>query len=238
MESIMKKLCVMFVLAASLAACGTSSGQDSVDSTAGQAIETEDGTGAALTSFEEEAGVSVLSEGSSRAKDRVFFEYDQSALSRSAIATLNAQAALLKANPIEVPKALVEREIDQLAQNAREDLETRSGRKMKDFPIQREWFAEKARRRVGLGLLLAEIVKAHELSAKPERVKAFVEEVAQSYEHPEEVIRWHYAQPQRLGEIEGVVIEDNVVDWALSKAKVVDKPIAFDDLMGGQHQHV
>jgi trigger factor len=144
--------------------------------------------------------------------------------------------ALLKANPIEVPKALIEREIDQLAQNAREDLEARSGRKMKDFPIQREWFVEKARRRVGLGLLLAEIVKVHEISARPEQVKAFVEEAAQSYEHPEEVVRWHYAQPQRLGEIEGVVIEDNVVDWALSKARVVDKPIAFDDLMG-QRQH-
>jgi trigger factor len=85
--------------------------------------------------------------------------------------------------------------------------------------------------------VLAEIVKVHELAAKPEQVKALIEEAAQSYEHPEEVIRWHYAQPQRLNEIEGAVIEDNVVDWALSKARVVDKPIAFDDLMGRQ-QHV
>jgi trigger factor len=144
--------------------------------------------------------------------------------------------ALLKVNPIEVPRALVEREIDQLAQDAREDFEARSGRKMKDSPFRREWFAEKARRRVSLGLVLAEIVKVHELAARPEQVKAFIEEAAQSYEHPEEIIRWHYAQPQRLGEIEGAVIEDNVVDWALSKARVVDKPIAFDDLMG-QHPH-
>ncbi|MDR2451820.1 MAG: trigger factor [Candidatus Accumulibacter sp.] len=145
--------------------------------------------------------------------------------------------ALLKVHPIEVPRTLVEREIDELAQDAREDFEARSGRKMKDFPIRREWFADKARRRVGLGLVLAEIVKAHELSARPEQVKAFVEEAAQSYEHPEEVIRWHYAQPERLNEIEGAVIEDNVVDWALSKARVIDRPIAFDDLMG-RRQHV
>jgi trigger factor len=140
--------------------------------------------------------------------------------------------ALLKAHPIEVPRALVEREIDQLMQSAREDMEARSGRKMKDFPMQREWFAEKARRRVGLGLVLAEIVKVHELAARPEQVKAFIEEAAQSYERPEEVVRWHYAQPQRLAEVEGAVLEDNVVDWALSRARVVDRPVAFDEIMG------
>ena len=140
--------------------------------------------------------------------------------------------ALLKTNPIEVPKALVEIEIDQLMQNARQDMEQRSGRKMNDFPMQREWFVDQAKRRVSLGLVLSEIVKTNELHAKPEQIKSFVEESAQSYEHPEEVVRWYYAQPQRLAEIEGVVIEDNVVEWALSNAKVLDKSIAFDELMG------
>ncbi len=140
--------------------------------------------------------------------------------------------ALLKTNPIEVPKALVEIEIEQLMQNARQDMEQRSGRKMKDFPMQREWFVDQAKRRVTLGLVLSEIVKSNELHAKPEQIKSFVEESAQSYEHPEEVVRWYYAQPQRLAEIEGVVIEDNVVEWALSNAKVLDKSIAFDELMG------
>ncbi len=140
--------------------------------------------------------------------------------------------ALLKTNPIEVPKALVEIEIDQLMQNARQDMEQRSGRKMNDFPMQREWFVDQAKRRVSLGLVLSEIVKTNELHAKPEQIKSFVEESAQSYEHPEEVVRWYYAQPQRLAEIEGVVIEDNVVEWALSSAKVLDKSIAFDELMG------
>jgi trigger factor len=140
--------------------------------------------------------------------------------------------ALLKANQIDVPSALVEMEIQRLMQVARQDMEQRSGGKMKDFPMQREWFAEQAKRRVSLGLILSEIVKVNELHARAEQVRTIVEEAAQSYEHPEEVIRWYYAQPQRLSEIEGVAIEDNVVAWALSCAKVVDKAVAFDELMG------
>ena len=140
--------------------------------------------------------------------------------------------ALLKTNPIDVPNALVDLEIQRLMQSAREDMEQRGGVKMKDFPMQREWFVEQAKRRVSLGLILSEVVKVNELHAKADQVKAIVEEAAQSYEHPEEVIRWYYAQPQRLSEIEGVAIEDNVVAWALSSAKVVDKTVAFDELMG------
>jgi trigger factor len=140
--------------------------------------------------------------------------------------------ALLKANPIDVPNALVDMEIQRLMQAARQDMEQRGGVKMKDFPMQREWFVDQAKRRVSLGLILSEIVKVKELHAKADQIKSIVEEAAQSYEHPEEVIRWYYAQPQRLSEIEGVAIENNVVAWALSSAKVVDKAVAFDELMG------
>ena len=103
--------------------------------------------------------------------------------------------------------------------------------KTKDFPIQPEWFADQAKRRVTLGLILAEVVKTENLQATPEQVRAMVEETAQSYEHPEEVIRWYYAQPQRLSDVEGLVIEGNVVSWVLSKAKVSDKAAVFDELM-------
>ncbi len=140
--------------------------------------------------------------------------------------------ALLKTNPIDVPNALVDMEIERLMQNARQDMEQRGGAKMKNFPMQREWFVDQAKRRVSLGLILSEIVKVNELHAKSDQIKTIVDEAAQSYEHPEEVVRWYYAQPQRLAEIEGVAIEDNVVAWALSSSKVVDKPIAFDELMG------
>ncbi|MDR2787474.1 MAG: trigger factor [Candidatus Accumulibacter sp.] len=142
---------------------------------------------------------------------------------------------LFKTHPIEVPRALVEAEIDHLMQDARQDMEQRGGRKLKDlkdFPMRREWFTDKAKRRVGLGLLISEIARLHELRARPEQVRSIVEETAQSYEYPEEVIRWYYAQPQHLVEIEGLVVEDNVVEWALSGARVIDKAIAFDELMG------
>lgn len=139
--------------------------------------------------------------------------------------------ALIKATPITVPTSLVDMEIQRLMQAARQDMEQR-GMKNKDFPIQPEWFADQAKRRVTLGLILAELVKTEKLQATPEQVRAMVEETAQSYEQPEEIIRWYYAQPQRLNEVEGVAIENNVVEWVLSKAKVTDKPAAFDELMG------
>jgi trigger factor len=139
--------------------------------------------------------------------------------------------ALLKANPITVPTSLVDMEVQRLMQAARQDMEQR-GMKTKDFPIQPEWFADQAKRRVTLGLILAEVVKTEKLQATPEQVKAMVEETAQSYEQPEEVVRWYYAQPQRLQEVEGVAIENNVVAWVLSKAKVTDKAAVFDELMG------
>ncbi|WP_412479871.1 trigger factor [Azonexus sp. IMCC34839] len=139
--------------------------------------------------------------------------------------------ALLKTNPITVPNALVEMEVQRLMQAARQDMEQR-GMQTKDFPIQPEWFADQAKRRVTLGLILAEAVKTEKLQATPEQVRAMVEETAASYEQPEEVIRWYYAQPQRLQEVEGVAIENNVVAWVLGKAKVTDKAAVFDELMG------
>ena len=144
-----------------------------------------------------------------------------------------AMEALLKANPIAVPGALVEMEIQRLMQAARQDMEKR-GMKIKDMPIQPEWFADQAKRRVTLGLILAEVVKTEKLHATPEQIRAMVEETAQSYEQPEEIIRWYYAQPQRLSEVEGVAIENNVVEWVLGKVKVTDKAAVFDELMGQQ----
>jgi trigger factor len=139
--------------------------------------------------------------------------------------------ALLKANPITVPGALVEMEVRRLMQNAAKDLEQR-GMKPKDMPLQPEWFAEQAKRRVSLGLILAEVVKTESLKARPEQIRALVEEAAQSYEQPEELIRWYYAQPERLADVEGVAMENNVVEWVLSKAKVTDKVADFEELMG------
>lgn len=147
--------------------------------------------------------------------------------------TAQVMDALLAANTVDVPGALVQREIERLMQLARQDMEQR-GMKVKDLPMQPEWFSDQARRRVSLGLILAEIVKQQGLQAKPEQVKALVQEEALSYDQPEEVVRWHYAQPERLNGFEGAAMEANVVEWVLAQAKVVDKPIAFAELMGQQ----
>lgn len=140
--------------------------------------------------------------------------------------------ALLDSTTVEIPQALVETEIERLRELTRQDLTARGIPVKSETPMPAEMFEQQARRRVNLGLVLAELVKAHQLQPKPEQVRAAVEEQAQSYEQPQEVVRWYYQQPERLREIESIALEDNVVEWALSRAKVEDKPIAFDELMG------
>lgn len=139
--------------------------------------------------------------------------------------------ALLKVNPFEVPKALVGMEAEQMAEAARRDMEQR-GMGMKNIPVEASWFTEQATRRVKLGLLLAELVKSRDLHVKPEQVRAIVDEFAETFEDPKEVVRWYYSQPQRLAEAEALALENNVVDWVLANAKVSETTIAFDALMG------
>ncbi len=139
--------------------------------------------------------------------------------------------ALLDATRVELPRALLELEIDRLMHNMRHDLEAR-GLKADKVPMPREAFEAEAQRRVSLGLILAELVKIHGLEAKPDQIKAVVGEYAQSYEKPEEVLRWYYQSPDRLREVESIVLEDNVVQWVLANARVEDKATEFDDLMG------
>ncbi|MDR0380252.1 MAG: trigger factor [Candidatus Accumulibacter sp.] len=138
---------------------------------------------------------------------------------------------LLKSNPVKVPETLVEMEIDRMEQHARQEMEQRNGRKLKNFPLRREWFAERARQSVCLSLILSEIVRRNDLYAKPEQIDSAITEFAQSYEHPQGVIDWYRSQPQRMIDIENVVVDDNIVEWVLAGAKVVDKPISFDELM-------
>jgi trigger factor len=139
--------------------------------------------------------------------------------------------ALLAVNPIEVPKALIEMEARQMAEAAVRDLEAR-GMQQKNVPVEPSWFTDGATRRVKLGLILAELVKVRGLSAKPEQVRAIVEDFAETFEDSTEVVRWYYSQPQRLAEAEALAVENNVVDWMLANAKPIDKDITFDELMG------
>ena len=148
-------------------------------------------------------------------------------------ARVKAQAlqALLDATPLELPKSLVGMEAQQLVERAAADLQAR-GMKPEQIPaLSPAAFEDTAKRRVALGLVIGELARAESLQPKPAEVRALVEQEAQTYESPAEVVKWFYMQPQRLSEMEGVALEANVVKWALSKAKVVDKPVPFDELM-------
>jgi trigger factor len=139
--------------------------------------------------------------------------------------------ALLESSSVELPKALVQLEVERLMEGMRRDLEAR-GLKAQDIPMPAEAFEPEAKKRVTLGLIIAELVKREGLAAKPEQIKAVVQDYAQSYERPEEVTRWYYQSPDRLREVESLVLENNVVDWVLSQVKVEDKATDFDELMG------
>jgi trigger factor len=139
--------------------------------------------------------------------------------------------ALLAATPLELPKSLVEMEAQSLVQRASQDLQAR-GMKPEQLNLNPQQFAETAKRRVALGLIIAELARAENLQPKPAEVRALVEQEAQSYESPAEVVKWFYMQPQRLSEMEAMALEANVVKWILSKAQVKEKDVSFDELMG------
>jgi trigger factor len=139
--------------------------------------------------------------------------------------------ALVKASELELPKALVQTEVERLVASARADLKQRGIKDADNAPIPAELFEEQAQRRVRLGLVVAELVRANQLQAKPEQVTAHIDEMAQSYEKPDEVRRWYFGDPQRMGEVEAMVIESNVTEYVLSLAKVGEKQVPFDELM-------
>jgi len=143
-----------------------------------------------------------------------------------------ALEVLLESTKLEVPKSLVQMEAQQLAERAAADLQAR-GVKLEQVPFEPKAFEETAKRRVALGLIIGDLARTENLQPKPAEVRAMIEQEAQGYESPAEVVKWFYMQPQRLSEMEGLALEGNVVNWVLSKAKVVDKAVSFDELMGG-----
>ena len=138
--------------------------------------------------------------------------------------------ALLDSTQIELPKSLVEIEIQRLQQQARTDLESR-GVKMDQIPLNPEVFEVQAKRRVALGLIIGELVKEHGVAATPAQVRSLVDDFAQTYEQPSEVVKWFYSEAKRLAEFEGLALESNVVKWVLGNVKVEDKAVTFDELM-------
>ena len=133
----------------------------------------------------------------------------------------------------EVPRALLEQEVARMQEQAVEDLKQR-GMTTQNLTLPPDLFTERASRRIKLGLLVGELVKKEGLQARPEQVRKLIEQHAESFEQPEQLVRWYYSDPSRLGEVEALVMEDNVVEWAMGKMKVEDKPTDFDELMGTQ----
>jgi trigger factor len=147
---------------------------------------------------------------------------------------LKAQALqlLLDAAPMELPKSLVQMEHQRLVEQAVAELQAK-GMKIEQLPFDPQAFEATAKRRVALGLIIGELARSEKLQPKPAEVRALIEAESASYEHPAEVVKWFYMQPQRLSEMESLALESNVVSWVLQKAKVEDKAVPFEELMGG-----
>lgn len=142
-----------------------------------------------------------------------------------------AMDALVGKAELDVPKSLIAGEAERMVANAREDLKKRGIKDADKAPIPAELFNDQAEKRVRLGLVVAELVRSQNLQAKPEQLQAHIEEISQSYEKPAEVVRWYLSDRERMAEVEAVVIENNVTDFILGKAKITDKQLPFDELM-------
>jgi trigger factor len=143
-----------------------------------------------------------------------------------------ALSALRKQASFAIPKSLVDGEARLLRERAIANLREQQNVKPQDLDVSVDLFRPQAEERVALGLIIGELVRKENLQAKPEQVRALVSETAQTYEQPEAVVRWHYEKPERLRDFEAMVLEQNVVDWVLARAKVADEPTTFEQLMG------
>jgi trigger factor len=142
-----------------------------------------------------------------------------------------AMDALVKVAELDVPKSLVAGETERMIESARADLKKRGVKDAENAPIPAEIFQPQAEKRVRLGLVVSELVRSNNLQAQPAQLQSHIEEMAQSYEKPSEVVRWYLGDRQRLAEVEAIVVENNVADFVLGKAKVTDKVLPFDELM-------
>ena len=143
-----------------------------------------------------------------------------------------AMDALVAKSELDLPNSSVQSEVNRMVEGARADLKQRGVKDADKAPIPEDLFRPQAERRVRLGLVVAELVRANALQAQPEQIKTHIDELAASYEKPADVVRWYYSDNKRMQEVEGAVIENNVTEFILGKVKIAEKEISFDDLMG------
>ena len=149
-------------------------------------------------------------------------------LARNKTAVMDALVAKAE---LDLPNASVQAEMQRLLEGARADLKQRGIKDADKVSIPEDVFRPQAERRVRLGLVVAELVRANNLQATMDQLKAHIQELAASYEKPAEVERWYFSDNNRLAEVEAIVLENNVTDFVLSKAKVSEKAVSFDELM-------
>ncbi|MCL5669549.1 MAG: trigger factor [Gammaproteobacteria bacterium] len=138
--------------------------------------------------------------------------------------------ALYERNPVEVPKAVLENEVEQLIARARQNLAMR-GINAEGATLDRAKFEPDARRRAALGMLLSEIAVREKISPDPAAVRARLETIAASYEKPEDVVKWYHSKPDQLAQIESLAVEDQVIAWLLQRAEISERASSFDALL-------
>jgi len=155
------------------------------------------------------------------------YELDQAIKGKTKQAVMDM---LFEKNSLELPKSLVDDEIDALMNQMKANL-SKQGVPVEGLDLDGKMYEDQARRRVTLSLLISEIVKSNGLKASPEKIRETVETVASTYDTPDEVVKWYYAERERLGQIESVVLEEMVVDWVLGKIEVDEQATTFEALM-------
>jgi len=143
--------------------------------------------------------------------------------------------ALYEKIQITVPNTLVDQEVENMMKPY---IETAKRQKMKldDLKLPRDAFEEQAKRRVALGLILGEIIQKNNIKIDANKVRSAIEDMARSYERPEDVVKWYYADESRLDDVRQMVLEDQTVEWLVAQAKVSDEPMKFDDVMNQQQR--
>jgi trigger factor len=107
---------------------------------------------------------------------------------------------------------------------------------LEDLKLPRDLFEAQATRRVGLGLILGEIIQKKAIQLDANKVRSTIEDMAKSYERPDDVVAWYYADTTRLNDVQQMVLEDQIVELLVSEAKVSDNAIKFSDVMDKQQR--
>ena len=139
--------------------------------------------------------------------------------------------ALVEASDLEIPRVLLGTEINRMMETTAQNLKQR-GADLSNIKLEPTMFEDQAKRSTKLRLILGELINKNGLHATAEQIRAMVDVFAQSFERPSDVVTWYYADPKRLDEPAALATEENAVAFVLSKAKVADKKVKFDDLMG------